>query len=156
MAGTVAAVAGCIVGGGHAGPHPLYPGERLPAANVATLYGPIATVDGRDVAGSSASFGAYELLPGCHVVKLLRSFGASSSVEAWSVSLPELVYAIRMRAAYAYRIDFEHNDTSSPTSKGALVATEQDPGGATRAFGPATSAETIEACRRWGHDAAGP
>jgi hypothetical protein len=48
--------------------HPLLisPSERFPSNAVARLYGPIELVDGEDVQAKGTAF---ELLPGCHIVR---------------------------------------------------------------------------------------
>jgi hypothetical protein len=48
---------------------PLYSGARRPRADVAELLGPVALVDGAEV---PSGIGAFELLPGCHLVRTIE------------------------------------------------------------------------------------
>ena len=72
--------------------YPLYANPEQPRQpqTLARLEGPIATVDGREVASKGTAF---ELLPGCHVVTLQRKIGQGSDNAAWSADLGPIVYA---------------------------------------------------------------
>jgi hypothetical protein len=134
-----------------AGTHitPLYPdpGHRRAAGEVATLHGPIATVDGQDVSAKGTDFA---LLPGCHLVVLLERVGEASSAGtgAWSANLPHMLYAFRMRAGYSYVIDYQTDFGSGTTGRLLITAREQDPQGGTSTVAPAEPSD-LEDCQRW-------
>jgi hypothetical protein len=129
-------------------PVPLYPHpeQRRPAEDVATLQGPIASVDDERVARKGRTF---ELLPGCHVVELTRDLGEGSDSGAWAAHLPRIVYALRMRPAHTYVIAYQAENTSSMVGRLTIKAFERSPSGQTTRLSPAGSSTEIEACRRW-------
>jgi hypothetical protein len=140
--------AGCITTEGDVHPR-LYTTPARPAAEVATLFGPIATVDGQDVSSRGSSF---ELLPGCHVVTLLKKVGdINPTVGGWSATLPNYVFAFRMRPAHAYVIEYHLQDGSGSTGQLAMKVEERAPQGQGPAspLGPATDPADFEACRTW-------
>ena len=83
--------------------YPLYRklGDGPGPDGVATLYGPIQSVDGQDVSHKGQTF---ELLPGCHVVTLQRNIGEGSANGAWAANLPPLTVAFQMKPAHRYAI----------------------------------------------------
>jgi hypothetical protein len=98
--------------------HPLYEGDARPAAEVATLSGPIAKVDGVDVSHVGSLFA---LLPGCHIVELPTQLGGGTSSGAWSVSIGHVSYAFAMKAGHLYAIDTELQPGSSASMGNASV-----------------------------------
>ena len=130
---------------------PLYsnvPATSLPRTAVAELIGPIGKVDGRDVLNQG---GAFELLPGCHVVELdrrpLNSDNMSSGVYV-SGEFPLITYAIRMKAGASYIIR-----RSLPGEMGSMVrlqlsAQEEDAGGRVTELNPMKSADEIHDCNQ--------
>ena len=94
---------GCFSGGADS-PVPLYsPADPpRPATEIATLAGPIATVDGARVAKSGHS---YALAPGCHQVTNLGEWGGSDGMSASMAHLPELTFSVLMHAGYSYVLE---------------------------------------------------
>jgi hypothetical protein len=139
-------VAGCIVSGGH--PHPLYPGDPRPPAEIARLFGPIGAVDGQDVSHFGKSF---SLLPGCHVVKLAQKTGEINTLGSggYVASLPDVTYAFRMRPAHTYEIEIQTDPSSGPIGEIRIRAWERDANGAANELGPARSTEEIDDCMKW-------
>jgi hypothetical protein len=133
---------GCAVGGcannfrGTA----LYPGERLERSQVAQLVGPITSVDSIAVPNRQ---GAFELLPGCHIVEIGGSFGGFGQGSAWSIWIPDLVYAIEMQAQARYTIEdaSEAAVGLAPSMASRVIAREVDAKGKVRVLQPASSAE---------------
>ena len=136
----------CIVSGGH--PHPLYPGDARPAAEVARLFGPIAEVDGQDVSRMGKSFA---LLPGCHIVKLAEKTGEINTLSSggYVATLPRLTYAFRMRAGLTYEIEVHAEVGSGPTGQITIRAWERDERGGATQLNPAGSSADVEDCQRW-------
>jgi hypothetical protein len=128
---------------------PLYANAApMPRTAVAELTGPIGKVDGRDVFGQG---GAFELLPGCHVVELdrrpLNSDNMSSGVYVTG-NYPLVTYAIRMKAGASYIIR-----RNLPGGMGAVVhlqlsAQEQDASGKVTELNPMKSVDEIHECNQ--------
>jgi hypothetical protein len=141
-------IAGCITRGGE--PHPLYPNAevRRPPEQVARLFGPIASVDGRDVSRLGKSF---SVLPGCHVVQLLDKVGQinTSNGGGYVGVTGGAVFALRMRANFTYEIDVQVQDVTGPVGQLAIQAWERRAeGGNGTAIAPAKSVEEIADCQR--------
>jgi len=127
---------------------PLYPklGDGPGPDHVATLYGPIQTVDGEDVSRKGQTF---ELMPGCHVVTLQRNIGEGSASGAWAANLPHLTVAFAMKPAHRYAIRSEMEDTSGPVGRVTIVARDKAPDGSSVRVPFARSEDDILDCRRW-------
>jgi hypothetical protein len=82
--------------------YPLYPPSAVPpaAAQIATLVGPINTVDEVNVRDKGRIF---QLLPGCHIVTLERNVGQGSEDGAWTANLPRITYAFEMKPGHLYK-----------------------------------------------------
>jgi len=128
--------------------YPLYAkvGAGPGREKVATLYGPIQTVDGETVAGKGQTF---ELLPGCHVVTLQRSVGEGTANGAWAANVGHLVIAFEMKAAHRYAIITEVDDSTSPVGHFRIVAREKAPDGTAVRVPFARSDDDVAHCRRW-------
>lgn len=128
--------------------YPLYQkGADGPGPDrVATLNGPIQTVDGQDVSRKGQTF---ELLPGCHVVTLQRNIGEGSANGAWAANLPALTVAFQMKPAHRYAISSEMGDSSGPVGRVTIFARERAPDGATVRVPFARSEDDILNCHRW-------
>jgi hypothetical protein len=128
--------------------HPLYPklGDGPGPERVATLHGPIQTVDGLDVSRKGQTF---ELLPGCHVVTLQRNIGEGSANGAWAANLPRLTVAFEMKPAHAYAISSDMGETSGPVSRVTIFAREKAPDGSMVRVPFARTEDDITNCRRW-------
>jgi hypothetical protein len=133
----------------------LYPNAaavRLPPAQVATLVGPIARVDDREVADLG---GPFDLLPGCHVVELTRQipnngFGLSTGVYG-SGQLPVAVFALPMKAGARYVL--RRDLVPAGTGMGRRLvfsAREELPGGAATDLSPSAAWSDVVACRTAG------
>jgi hypothetical protein len=142
-------IAGCITHGGE--PHPLYPNAdvRRPPEQVARLFGPIASVDGRGVSRLGKSF---SVLPGCHVVQLLEKVGSinTSNGGGYVGVTGGAVFALRMRASFTYEIDVQVQNVTGPVGQLSIQAWERPAaGGNATAIAPARSVEEIADCQRW-------
>lgn len=138
-------LAGCAIGPTRG--KPLYAGERRPLASVATLRGPVLTVDGNAVSARERSF---ELLPGCHVVVSGGSVGHGADREAWLAHLPTTAFAIRMQPGATYSITFAIDPAlgRGPIGTGRILASERDAQGYSRAVPAAQNEDELAACRR--------
>ena len=126
----------------------FYAGAERAPAEVARLIGPITVVDGQKVSGLG---GSLELLPGCHVVEIGGRVGQVDPRQGgWAATLPHLVYAFRMRAAYSYVIEVQHDPALGfgPHGSGRIVAFEQDREGNKTYLPPARARADVDACLR--------
>jgi hypothetical protein len=130
--------------------YPLYPptpGGRLPRAEVARLYGPIAAVDGRDV---SALGDVYEVMPGCHTVLTRSDSVDSTTYVAVTGGTGKQRLVVPMRAGYAYFVKRVAPDavvTSMQSMRVETYAEEYDPSGSrTSVIRPAQGAAP-DACK---------
>ena len=118
---TLFLLSACFAGGETA--YPLYsPSEQpLPRAEIATLAGPIESVDGQRVAQLGHSFA---LKPGCHEITNQTQWGGSDGMSASIAHLPELTYAVQMRAGYSYALEIGGGHAGI-----AINMTERNPNG---------------------------
>jgi hypothetical protein len=128
-------------------PVPLYPGERLGAGQVATLGGYVAHVDGRDVGTLG---GAFELLPGCHVVATPTHWGGGNSYGGVAATTGVVTFAVPMVAGNHYLVITESGGgNSAPTAQVTVRVDESNPGGDfVRSFERVKSSAEVEACRQ--------
>lgn len=126
--------------------YPLYSngGTRKPPGEVASVYGPIESIDGQDVAQHGSAF---ELLPGCHLVALSRDVvEGTNEITIWGTA-GTVVFALNMRPGHRY---FLHRDVVQ-TAGGlglSIGGKEEDPhGNVLGEFGPARSQADLETCR---------
>jgi hypothetical protein len=158
LAIVVGAVAlGCATSSARSGV-PLYAGAevtRPPRSDVAEVIGPIAKVDGRDVADRG---GWFELRPGCHVVELDRrppnDVGLSSAVY-FTGQFPLTTYVLRMKPGARYVIRRQLTSDGS-TGTLSLWAGEEEASGATHDLSPMQSVDEIQACKQWAATTLGP
>jgi hypothetical protein len=139
----------CIVRDGQ--PRPLYPNPESPRppAEVARLFGPIAAIDGEDVSRKGKSFA---LLPGCHIVRLVDKVGAinTSSSGGYVGTIGGVIFALRMKASFAYEIEVGFFDTTGPTGQLTIRAWERAADGSrSTPIAPAQSEADIDDCRKW-------
>lgn len=128
----------------------LYPDAEHPRPRneIARLVGPIRRVDDRDVSGLGSTF---DLLPGCHVVKLKETWGDSSGDMAVTAQLGDVYYAIPMKAGHNYVIEIRTGHFTSNTGELRIEAREQNAqGDKTQEFPRATTVQELEACLRGG------
>src|SRR5690348_4539068 len=91
-------VASCMAQG--SGAYPMYPNPEHPRRDdeVGVLNGPIAVLDGQEVADLGRTFA---LLPGCHSFRLLRTVGDSNvSGTGYVASLPQQMLALKIEAGH--------------------------------------------------------
>ncbi len=100
---TLLVVAGCFPSAASA-PYPLYSRTNAPppAAEIATLAGPIGTVDGERVAKLGSTFA---LEAGCHEVTNQLFWGGSDNMSASIAHLPELHFFVPMRGRTSYVLE---------------------------------------------------
>jgi hypothetical protein len=142
-----AALSACGVAGGERG-FPLYDGARAGVDQVATLSGPIATVDGRDVADKGSSF---ELRPGCHVVATKTDFfdhDATINIGATMGHHPSLTFVVPMKAGLSYVIEHRTLELEGMSARAWLTARELDRSGAAHDLAPTQDQVAIAACLR--------
>jgi hypothetical protein len=148
LAALIAVAAGGCGGLGHARVYPLYP-SSAPAPRpdeIAVLMGPVATVDGVNVQMHGRTFG---LLPGCHVVTLMRKIGETNATGGWIADFPPAFYAMRMRPGRYYRIQIRTPTDGGPRGEFFISAEEDLPGAAKQPIFPARGDADIARCRDW-------
>jgi hypothetical protein len=141
------ATSGCV---GQMRAVPLYPNpqHRLDHNKVATLQGPIGSVDGQNIESMG---GVFELLPGCHLVTLRSKIGEGSERGAWTADLRPTLFVFRMKPGYLYSIDYRFDMGSAGHGPVFITARELDASGATVAVvPPSRNVRDIDACRNWG------
>ena len=126
--------------------YPLYAQSdngRLPKEQVAHLFGGIAMVDDREV---STLGGAYELLPGCHLVRtqpenLATGVGVGITVRGQLIGR---TFSVRMKPGYSYLVKYTAPEMHDWPR---MFIVEVDPSGAeSQVINPATR-EEINACK---------
>jgi hypothetical protein len=140
-----AALSACGVAGAERG-FPLYAGAQTSIDQVATLSGPIGTVDGRDVADKGSSF---ELRAGCHVVTTKTDFfdhDATINIGATMGHHPSLTFAVPMKAGSSYVIEHHTQGLDGFSARPWLTARELDRSGTARDFEPTQDQVAIAAC----------
>ena len=125
--------------------YPLYSngGARRPPGQVASVYGPIESIDGQSVAQHGSAF---ELLPGCHLVALSSDVVESTNEIDIRGTAGTIVFALNMRPGHRY---FLHRDVVQ--SAGGLTLSiggkeEDSLGNVLGELGPARSRADIDAC----------
>ena len=126
---------------------PLYPNAeaRLPCEQIARVFGPIASIDGRDV---SSLGGAFDVLPGCHVVRT-RADQLESTTYVTVIGHPGgRVFALTTKPGYTYIVKREVSDRPGSTYLRAdTFAQELTPtGGEAQVIYPAQSPDELAAC----------
>jgi hypothetical protein len=130
--------------------YPLYPNREtrvLTRDQIARLFGPIASVDGRDV---SRLGGAFEVLPGCHVVRT-RADQVESTSYVTVIGRPGgRVFALRTKPGYTYIVKREVSDRfGSMYLRADTFAQElSETGAETSVIHPADSPDELAACER--------
>ncbi len=124
------AAGGCIVK--EPAPYPLYPlrpnGEPRANDEVGVLVGPIAVVDGQNVASKGQTFA---LLPGCHSLRFLKTTGEvnAGAGAAYVASLPQAMLSIAIEAGHYYVFEGTIHDVGSPVASGTVGFTDRGPDG---------------------------
>ncbi len=126
-------------------PTPLYPDEGRPLApdEVATLHGDVREVDGKVV---SEHGGSFALLPGCHVVGVVKTWGRFDTYSGAGVvvQIPDMAYVMPMRGGYRYIVRIE---ADASNNYAGISAQEQDAeGNVTGRFSPADQ-RAFDACQ---------
>ena len=95
---------------------------------------------------------SFALLPGCHIVRLVEKVGAidTSSSSGYVGTIGGVIFALRMKASFAYEIEVGFFDTTGPTGQLTIRAWERaaDGSSATQS-GPRDRRPTIDDCRKW-------
>lgn len=129
---------------------PLYAGPQLPSAQVARAFGSLASIDGRDVSGLGSAF---ELLPGCHVVRTRNEAMASTNAVTVVGKAGAASFALWAKPGHAYyfrRDEFagEMHGSVQRGGIGAVTVDDRDSAGTTQGvMGPAKDAAELAACR---------
>ena len=124
--------------------------QRLPRERVALLEGPIQAVDGVDL-GSSGN-ATFELLPGCHLVKLGGHIGKFDQHYGGYVAVvPPRYYALPMQAGASYIFELQPGASlgKGSTTPLRLTAEERNRQGRIRALVPIRERADVEACQRF-------
>jgi hypothetical protein len=125
-------------------PAPLYSASQQPSSpdEVATLHGDVGEVDGKFVSDHGGSFA---LLPGCHVVRVVESWGRMDPQSGGVVvKVPRLLYALPMQGGHRYVVRIQTDLSGSSVN---ISASEEDSAGnVTRQFPPADE-QAIASCR---------
>jgi len=88
----------CVNGGAEAA-YPLFGSERHSPESVATLIGDVESVDGKSVSEHGHRFA---LVPGCHTVTNLTTWGGWDPSLAVMAHLPQVPFAIDMKPGHTY------------------------------------------------------
>ena len=104
----------------------LYEGPEEPATEVATLVGDVEEVDGQSVSARGHHFA---LLPGCHVVTNVTTWGGNDSNAAVMAHLPQIPFAIDMKAGLTYVVRIGIVGPVGEGGKLEITAKEQDAAG---------------------------
>ena len=142
-----AAMAALLALGCQPSGEPLYPHPEIPrrADEVASITGPIAFIDERPVSSRGTVF---QVLPGCHVVRLLDRIGEMNAegTAGWSAHLPPLVFLFRTRGGFSYGIDVRGRSGSGLYGELSVAASERAPDGTITAVPPSRDAGEVQAC----------
>jgi hypothetical protein len=138
-------VVGCVSTGSVRG-SPLYPGAPLPPAQVATLTGYVAEVDGQDVTPLLPPF---ELLPGCHVVFTPEQWGSVGPTSTVTSQTGKWAFALPMLAGHFYEIKVIAGEQTAISGTIQIKGIESDAAGdQTRVFEHITNPTELDACRK--------
>jgi hypothetical protein len=123
----------------------LYPGVRRERTEVAQLVGPVTSVDFTPVPNQQ---GAFELLPGCHIVEIGGSFGGFTRGSAWGIWIPHFFYAMQMQAQGRYTIEDATGAAVglAPSMTSRVIAREEDAKGTVHVLQPASSGAELQQC----------
>jgi len=126
--------------------YPLYEGPVRNPDAVATLRGPIASIDTRDVRALGQSF---ELPAGCHVVTTRTDVFETDSTQQGYIqgTGPPLVFAFHMRRGHVYAIERVSQAVGSPTRAAVWMrARDAAPDGRTIDVQPVRKAIEVRGC----------
>jgi len=157
-------VVSCIHAPAQVTGYPLYggSGKRLPANQVAALVASmpggasvgggsgafITTVDGRDVSTLDTAF---ELLPGCHIVRTASDLVVANEALVWRGEIGSRTFAFLMRPGNTYVVKVELQESMGSTARLVVSATEESAEGKElQRIPPAQSAADVQACLRSG------
>jgi len=119
----------------------LLPGGAAPGLGATSF---ITSVDGLEV---SAVDSAFELLPGCHVVRTADSLVVAAGNTTLTAQLGSRVFAFQMKGGDEYTVVVQLADPSASISRVSVFGIERDPSGAqTQELQSATSADDVKAC----------
>jgi hypothetical protein len=143
----VASLGAACVSSGNTRGSALYPqsgASPLPLAQVATLSGHVAEVDGTDV---TSLMPPYELLPGCHIVRTPERWGAVGTDMSMAAQTGMLPFALPMRAAHSYVVEVRTQLQTGIAGRIEIRAVETNASGEQTGVFPVTSDRSeLEAC----------
>jgi hypothetical protein len=127
------------------------PGEAPPATDPgspfgpgATLQGPIAKVDGEYAPNTGRAF---EVTPGCHVVRSNTSDAVENPDVKISIQMQAVDFAVPVQEGYHYVLVREFTDTSGPTGRFTIHVREEDATGQLmRLIPPAQNEAELKEC----------
>jgi hypothetical protein len=115
-------------------PVPLYPDPEHARRDdeVGVLTGPIALVDGKEVADLGRTFA---LLPGCHTFRLLRTMGelGTATGASYTAPLPQVLISIEVQPAHTYSFDYTVQAFTAPDGKADMGFSDHHPDGSVTA-----------------------
>jgi hypothetical protein len=113
---------------------PLYPDPEHPRRDdeVGVLTGPIAIIDGKEVADLGRTFA---LLPGCHTFRLLRTTGdvSTGTGMGYTAPLPQVLISLDVQPAHLYTFDYIVQPFTAPDGKADMGFTDHLPDGSVTA-----------------------
>jgi hypothetical protein len=113
---------------------PLYPDAEHPRRDdeVGVLTGPIAVIDGKEVADLGRTFA---LLPGCHTFRLQRTTGelGAATGASYTASLPQVMISLDVHPAHTYSFDYIVQPFTAPDGKADMGFTDHFPDGSVTA-----------------------
>jgi hypothetical protein len=105
---------------------PAAPDPGSPFGPGATMQGPIAKVDGEYAPNTGPAF---EVKPGCHVVRSNTSDAVENPDVKISIQMPAVDFAVPVREGYHYVLIREFVDTSGSTGRFTIHFREEDAAG---------------------------
>ena len=119
--------------------------EDSPFGPGATLQGPIAKVDGEYAPNNGRAF---EVKPGCHVVRSNTSAAVENPDVKISIEMEAVDFAVVVQPGRHYVLERKFLDTSGPTGRFTIHVREEDASGHVLQLIPPTRDEALlEGCR---------
>ena len=106
--------------------YPLFNVNEHADEAVATLIGDVESVDGTSVSGHGHRFA---LLPGCHTVTNVTTWGGMDTNAAIMAHLPQVPFAIDMKPGLTYVLRIATVGQVGEGGRLHITAVEQDPDG---------------------------
>lgn len=106
--------------------YPLYGDTVVAVDETAILVGDVEEVDGVSVSKHGHRFA---LLPGCHTVTNVTTWGGNANDGAIMAHLPQIPFAIVMKTGRTYTLRISLDGPAGEGGRLKVTATEQDPDG---------------------------